>query len=180
MQRESDFLAPSYDTIPMNRDASPMNRDASPMDRGTRFCQPSYQQRKNLSEPSTAWLSTNCNLSASSSIAKHTKEEKTMSQLPPHLRQYVDPDYVAPPPSCNSLKPLSKGPKPIYDTRNKIPNVKPAVNLDGIPPAKLTRTFGDDDQIKGVQGNTVFHPTIPAQARPILLQAGKRTIIFAE
>lgn len=139
---------------------------------------------ENNTEESRFPLSQQANISLTQLTASEQQTE-TMSQLPPHLRQYVDPTYTAAAQIFPAASPHhssasssaenacvsqnydnQNGPKPYYDYRNRYPDVRPPVNLDGLPAPKLNRTFGNDDTRLGVQGNTIFHPTIPPQARP--------------
>lgn len=116
-----------------------------------------------------------------------------MSQLPPHLRQYVDQTYVPPPPPTPAAETdaasdsLPTGPKPWYDWRRtddtckqvgarqnggsvawSDPRHAPEDRFEYVdqPQVKLTRTFGSDGKKLGVQGNTVHHATIPPLSRP--------------
>lgn len=119
------------------------------------------------------------------------EQQEAMSQLPPHLRQYVDQTYVPPPPDAQNLaqaasEPLPTGPKPWYDWRRtddtckqvgarqnpgsvawSDPRHAPEDRFEYIdqPQVKLTRTFGSDGKKLNVQGNTVHHATVPPLSR---------------
>ena len=117
-------------------------------------------------------------------FALTNKQDDRLMSLPPHLRQYVDPnlhtdaelrqqqrDYE----SSLPAPPIS-GPKPQYDWRRQNDHCEPAA-VDADPGAiawsqngedfeyvdrpklKLSRTFGRDGQRLHVEGNTVHHPT---------------------
>lgn len=133
------------------------------------------QQRQDLPDERVEWISPdNC----CSLVQYSNNEQQAMSQLPPHLRQYVDPSYVPPPPpKTESVS--TTGPKPWYDWRRTDDNCQqvgerqnpgsvawsdprhaPQDRFEYIdqPTVKLARTLGNDEGVK-VQGNTVHHPT---------------------
>lgn len=135
--------------------------DFPPIANQPSLCQPMTQTE----QLQTVWRESDCN-NTFSQQPFNKKDTDLMSQLPPHLRSYVDPDYVAPPPAACPPPRASSGIKSYYDYRNREPTQLQRLNVEDQPRAKLTRTFGNDEKVIGVQGNTVFHPTVPALARP--------------
>lgn len=109
------------------------------------------------------------------------KKDLHMSQLPPHLRVYVDPTYVPRADSVSSSVEITpKEVKPFYDWRrtdelcqtvgsNQNSNTvawtdsrhDPENRFEYIdqPQCKLSRTFGNDETNLHVQGNVAHFPT---------------------